>query len=193
MVKREEITVAVKHAGTVAPYLFDTECRWCTGRGAGTLSSSSFGSCVGLVLYGPRHKIGVVAHFSGSIGKNLRKARADTLEILRDVCPVLPGVWNAWVFGGRSLSDIGLHTGTRPMTKSLMDAIRETIRTNPYIPINVIASQLTAPEMRPGTYVGHGAVQLDLSDGSVSWPDDSSASSDASSGGSKQKYTNPYL
>jgi hypothetical protein len=166
--------MSVKHMGNVAPYLHDTECRWCTGSANGVLSSTSFGSCVGLVLYGPRHQIGMVAHYSGSLGhpQHEDKVRADTQEILRGVCPVLPGIWDGWVFGGESLMEnTEIRTNTQGQTRNLIDLVREEIAHNPYIPINIIASRRTVPEMQDGQYIGHKGVSLDLATGQVTWDD----------------------
>ena len=95
--------MAVRFMGTNAPYRFlqPDECTWCFGNNGETLTSSGFGSCVGLVLHSDRHNMGVVAHYAGGLGKGgakRRQARNDTQEILRAVCPVLPGIWKAWVF-----------------------------------------------------------------------------------------------
>jgi hypothetical protein len=165
--------MAIKHEGNSAPYKFDIECRWCTGAGAGTLGSKSFGSCVGLVLYSPIHRIGVVAHYAGSLGnpKYIEKAKKDTLEILRDVCPISPGIWKAWVFGGVSLNPKSEHsTSTVQQTKALINAIRQELKTNQYIPVNLLRKnpEYQEPEMQDA-YVGHSEVSLDLATGKVTW------------------------
>jgi hypothetical protein len=167
--------MARKHPGNTAPYSLAGECTWCTGVGAGTLSSSSFGSCVGLALFSPQHRIGVVAHYPGGLGlpKKRTVVHTDTMEILRAVCPVRPGIWKAWVFGGISLSSKSksdLSTTTVPMTKALIDAVRHELKMNPYIPVNVLRNnpQYQEPEMTNG-YVGHSEVRLDLQAGTVAW------------------------
>lgn len=165
--------MASRKSGNTAPYSLAGDCTWCTGVDTGALSSSSFGSCVGLALFSPQHRIGVVAHYPGSMGlpKNRTVVHTDTLEILRAVCPVQPGIWKAWVFGGVSLSPNSEHiTSTVPMTKALIDAVRDELRMNPYIPVNVLKNhaEYQEPEMKDG-YVGHGAVRLDLQTGKVTW------------------------
>jgi hypothetical protein len=166
--------MASKQNGNTAPYSFSGECTWCTGVGQGSLSSSSFGSCVGLAMFSPQHGIGVVAHYPGSLGlpKHRAVVHTDTMEILRDVCPVQPGIWKAWVFGGASLApNSDYNTSTVPMTKALIDAVRHELKMNPYIPVNVLKNspQFQEPEMTGG-YIGHKAVRLDLQTGKVTWP-----------------------
>lgn len=171
--------MAVRYMGDYAPYnakanLFGPQCTWVTGSATGVLRSDSFGSCVGLVLFGPNHGIGVVAHFAGSFGAlpHRAAAEADTQEILRAVCPVQPGIWDGWVFGGKSLRESpDIATTTRPMTRALIDLIRRQLLINPYIPVNRLASRRTQPEMRDGEYVGHAGVSLDLATGKVTWQD----------------------
>lgn len=168
--------MAVRFMGTSAPYRFRDECTWCYAVNAGTLTSTGFGSCVGLVLHSDRHDMGVVAHFSGSLGKGgakRRQARNDTQEILRAVCPVLPGIWKAWVFGGKSLRmDSQLEaTSVEQLTKPLIDLVREQLRINPYIPINSVRANRTDPEMQDGVYVGHRGVALNVATGAVTWDD----------------------
>lgn len=165
--------MAYKAPDNKAPYRFKDECTWCTGSGSGQLYSLGFGSCVGMVLYGPKQKIGVVAHYSGSLGsaKFIHLVAPDTLEILRAVCPIGPGMWKAWVFGGKSLekhSDIA--STTIDDTKRLIDTVRSTLKTNKYIPINMLPNnpEYNEPEMTT-KYVGHDAVYLDLATGKVSW------------------------
>ena len=180
--------MAVRHDGNVAPYIpsHGPECTWCTGRDQGTLQSDSYNSCVGMVLYGPNHKIGVVSHFSGSMGLNLGQAGSDVLEILRDVCPIAPGLWLAWVFGGISLREKPQPDSVAGLTKPLMNTIRATLKTNPYIPINMqLAIRLANPkvfrfkdnpwkaqELQPDSYVGHKGVRLNLTTGQVTYVDD---------------------
>ncbi|MEA2562946.1 MAG: hypothetical protein QOH06_4450 [Acidobacteriota bacterium] len=167
--------MAVKHEGNKAPYLFDIECRWCCGKDYGVIYSRSFGSCVGLVLYSPKHKIGVVAHYSGSLGMKAsrQKVANDTQEILRAVCPISPGVWKAWVFGGTSLftkkEDHATAT-VETMTKPLIVAIRQELKYNKYFPINLPpnAPGYQEPEMTT-EYVGHAGVDLDVATGKITW------------------------
>ena len=165
--------MAYKAPGTKAPYRFKDECTWVTGKDAGELSSTGYGSCVGLVLYGPRHRIGVVAHYSGSLGtkKFIHTVEPDTLEILRDVCPLLPGIWKAWVFGGKSLEKHSqIATKTIDSTKALIDEVRRVLKGNKYIPINMLPNhpEFKEPEMTTA-YVGHDSVKLDLASGTVIW------------------------
>lgn len=165
--------MAIKHPGNKAPYLFDDECRWCTGSNNEILTSNSFGSCAGLVLFSPKHHIGVVAHYAGGLGhkKFRRKVSVDTQEILRNVCPISPGIWKAWVFGGVSLTKNTEHrTATEGQTKALIDAIRHELLINKYIPINSLKNnpEFQKPEMTDG-YVGHSAVFLDVGTGVVRW------------------------
>jgi len=178
--------MAIRYLGNLAVYEHN-KCTWCTGTTAGILRSTSFASCVGLVLYGPTQKIGVVAHYSGSLGHDNRKRRVhdDTQEILRAVCPISPGIWDAWVFGGISLQKN--FTGslmTVVQTKSLIDTIRKELKENKYIPINLLRSRRTSPEMNDETYVPHGEVSLNLADGKVTWGD---------SGENEKSGTNPYI
>ncbi len=177
--------MATKYEGLEAPWVPDI-CTWCTGKDVGTLFSDSFNSCAGMVLYGPTHRIGVVAHFSGSMGTMLPQVRNDVLEILRDVCPIAPGFWNGWVFGGKSLLEKVKHDNVEKMTKPLMDTIRATMKTNPYIPINLQLelrllyprkfgmrpNPFSAKELQPNSYEGHKGVRLNLANGAISYVDD---------------------
>ena len=143
-----------------------------------------------MVLYGPTQKIGVVSHFSGSMGKELDRAGADVLEILREVCPISPGLWKGWVFGGISLKEkLDIRDTVATMTIPLIDRIRETLRRNPYIPVNLplLARQLASPKqqfmmkpnkiytakemnlLKPQDYEGHRGVKLNLATGAVAW------------------------
>lgn len=167
--------MAKRHLGNTAPYLFDNECRWCFGDNGETLRSTSFGSCVGMVLYSPRHNMGVVAHYSGSLGakKFHDKVCTDTQEILRSVCPVLPGIWLGWVFGGVSLMKNSGHATTtvEKLTIPLIDLVRDQLRINPYIPINSVKKNRIDPEMQDRKYVGHKGVALNVATGTVTWND----------------------
>jgi hypothetical protein len=175
--REEWETLAFKSSTNTAPYRINDECTWCAGKMAGTLSSKGYGSCVGMVLFSPVHRLGVVAHFSGSLGNEKfgDQASKDTLEILREVCPVQPGIWKAWVFGGESLKKKTDHiTSTLDQTKKLMDTVRTELKKNPYIPCNLLrnSEQFKDPEMclTPGEpYIGHNAVTLDLETGKVKW------------------------
>lgn len=183
--------MAVRYMGTSAPYRFQPECTWCMATGQGTIGSTSFGSCVGMVLWSPDHHIGVVAHFSGSMGSPNYHARvqADVLEILCCVCPVSPGMWVGWVFGGVSLAGTfsELASTAFGQTRTLIDLVRATIRTNPYIPINLMRSRRIAPEMQDGTYIPHKGVRLDVANGQVAW-DDTGISAP-----SQKPTKNPYI
>ena len=182
--------MARKVPGTVAPYEGKPECTWCTGKDVGILESDCFNSCVGMVLYDMKHKIGVVAHFSGSMGDNLLQAQNDVIEILKDVTPISPGLWKGWVFGGISLVDkYDMRDTVKRYTIPLMDTVRNTLRTNRYVPVNLplLARQLAtprqlfsmkpntkykAPEMnllKPENYESHYGVKLNLASGTVQW------------------------
>jgi len=173
--------------GLDATYI-DGRCTWVMADGNGTLTSNSFGSCVGLALWGPRHQRGVVAHFAGGLAMNLPSVRRYTLEILRQACPVQPGIWHGWVFGGVSIHPGSCHitsTGDK-LTKPLMSTVREALRTNPYIPVNVArrAAERRGLETDDSLFVAHSAVALDVSNGAISWP---AVASVAASGGSADK------
>ncbi|MEJ8857538.1 hypothetical protein WKW79_23405 [Variovorax robiniae] len=162
-----------RRTGLDAPYVEGT-CTWVMADGVGVLTSSSFGSCVGLALYGPRHHRGVVAHFAGELGRDTEKSGRYAMEILREACPVLRGPWTGWVFGGSSLnrgSDIITTTGDK-LTKPLIDAVRKALHGNRYIPINVLrnAAEQRAPETQAGKYPYHSAVALDVATGKITYP-----------------------
>ena len=170
--------MAVKFENNKAPYRFLDECTWCTANSAGTLSSTGFGSCVGMALFSPVHRIGVVAHFAGALGNRKKygnHAETDTLEILRDVCPVQPGIWKAWVFGGASISkDTDLIASTVEDTEGLIDTVRQTLKTNPYIPFNLLHNNKEWQEMEMSLaqgkpYSSHKSVKLILETGKVQW------------------------
>jgi hypothetical protein len=129
------------------------------GKDAGELVSTSFGSCVGLVLWCEDTKEGIVAHYSGSLGhaKFQDQAKADTQEIL------LKGgtagrAWKAWVFGGVSLAKgTDLIASSLGQTTALIDLVREgTPATGGF------AHQIDG-------HPGHGSVRLDLATGEVSF------------------------
>src|SRR5262245_60356645 len=112
-------SVAEYNPGAVTP-----ECTWVTARTVGKIKSESYASCVGMVLYSLDHHIGVVAHFSGSL--STPQIRLDVAEILRAVCPLGPGVWKGWVFGGASLkSGQAEDSTTIQRTKEIVDIIRD--------------------------------------------------------------------
>jgi hypothetical protein len=148
--------------GATAPYdvlALKPECTWVMGQGTGQLGSTSFGSCVGLVLWCEETKEGIVAHYSGSLGhaKFQDRAKADTQEIL------LKGgtsgkAWKAWVFGGVSLAKgTDLIASSLDQTKALIDLVRDgTPATGGF------AHQIDG-------YPGHGSVSLDLATGAVSF------------------------
>ena len=158
--------MAKKCEGGNAKYEFGEETYWCTGAGEGTLESSSFGSCVGLVLFDPQRNIGMVAHYSGSLGKEKyqQKVRDDTHEILETVCPNRTGNWNGWLFGGTSLESksassgslagLDLGTSTVEQTKNLMKTVREQLQTEK-MPVT----------WKSEGYPSYKAVKLDLSTG----------------------------
>jgi hypothetical protein len=172
--------MALKYMGDMAPWL-DPECTWCTGTAPAVLTSTAFASCVGLVLYDRARRTGVVAHYAGGLGTDRFGAKVinDTQEILRSVCPVSPGIWDGWIFGGESLikggntamntMDLTFHT--KNTTEGLINLIRYEIKHNKYIPINLLPSRLTDPEMQDNTYIGHRGVRLDLATGKVTWDD----------------------
>lgn len=106
-----------------------TTTAWCKTPVNDRIISSSFGSCVGLVLWA-KGKGGAVAHFPGTLGD---KAYAD--QVVSDTVDVLAGLnmstgtgWTMWVFGGSSLS-IGsdFSTSTTLMTQSLIKKVREVV------------------------------------------------------------------
>jgi hypothetical protein len=175
--------------GLDATYV-DGRCTWVMAEGNGVLTSNSFGSCVGLALWGPRHQRGVVAHFAGGLGINLRNVKRYTVEILREACPVQPGIWHGWVFGGVSIHPGSCHiTSTgETLTKPLMRAVREALQGNPYIPVNVArrAAERRAVEADDSQFIAHSAVALDVSTGTITWP---AVASVAASGGSADKVT----
>jgi hypothetical protein len=163
--------MATKYTKGVAPYMFDAATSWCDGTGTGQLSSKGFGSCVGLVLYCPSTTIGAVAHFSGSLGKPVHQetARKDAEQILLSLRTAEPLNWNAWLFGGDSLSKtsssastisaLDLKTGTVEQTKALMDIVRKALDDDGHF----------AFTYRTEGYPGHSAVVLNLADGTVAF------------------------
>ncbi|MBW6400562.1 hypothetical protein KPL78_22070 [Roseomonas sp. HJA6] len=146
--------------GSMAPYnvlSLTHECTWVMGSTAGTLGSTSFGSCVGLVLWCPATKEGVVAHYAGSLGHPTHQAQArdDTQEILLKA-GTAGKAWNAWVFGGMSLSSGTLLSASSVgQTKQLIDLVRAEL-SGP----NGFTHQLDG-------YPGYGKVSLDLATGEV--------------------------
>jgi hypothetical protein len=90
---------------------------------------------------------------------------------LRSVCPVQPDIWDGWVFGGKSLNPLadGSTPGVRQQTCGLIDLVRETMRTNPYIPVNRLPSRLIVSEMRNDQYLPHYGVNLNVATGVVTW------------------------
>ncbi|WP_444921706.1 hypothetical protein ACJJID_04770 [Microbulbifer sp. CnH-101-G] len=181
--------MAVRLGGGYAAYRFRPECTWVTGTNAGTLRSDGYGSCVGLVLYsGAPRKIGVVAHFSGSM--QVQQVRDDAFEIMAAVCPIAPGrKWRGWVFGGVSLNGNSSHqtmsgNGSSLIhTRALIDTVRGVLEFNRMFDVNFNISNLEKfnfnsqgvfSEMnlrRGGNYVGHQGVKLDLASGRVTWDD----------------------
>ncbi|WDE00170.1 hypothetical protein [Thalassomonas actiniarum] len=164
--------------GTVAEYSHETECTWVTATNLGTLSSGSFGSCAGLVLWEPKHSTGMVAHFSGSMRP--AQVREDTLEIMRTICPIGPGYFKAWVFGGVSLQPKSEHGAmTMAHTKKMIDAIKGALNDNPWFDVNDNYPKTDKFEMmmtqemqlHKKVYVGHSGVALDVQTGQVSWED----------------------
>lgn len=131
-------------------------CRWVKGKGAGTLESHSFGSCVGLVLWSPKHLIGVVAHYSGSMGH--AHATTDTLEILKQVCPVSPGIWHARIFRGSEANPNVAWGVTSSTSRLTMEGVIDGVKQNPYFPCQ-----------RRIEGQGHEGVRLTLATGLVSW------------------------
>lgn len=163
--------MATFYNGPNAPYMFGPETSWCSGTGAGTLRSRGFGSCVGLVLYCPSSAVGAVAHFSGSLGEatNQQTARNDADQILLALRPVVATPWNAWVFGGTSLSKtnsststldaLDLGTSTVDQTKALIDIVRAALDAD---------AQYQIAYQTDG-YPGHSSVSLDLASGAVTF------------------------
>ena len=145
------------------------ETTWCTGSIGGTLGSTSYGSCVGLVLYNPITKAGAVAHFPGSLGapQYRNTVGVDADQILDDVLPVpVQGQWHLWIFGGESLTKSSEHFSSAiPQTQWLLDFVRRKARTR-------LIGNLrpgSEPEMQPIGYVGHKGVNLNLADGKITW------------------------
>jgi len=186
--------MAVRLGGGYAAYRFRPECTWVTGNNAGELRSDGYGSCVGLVLYsGAPRKIGVVAHFSGSM--QAPQVRADALEIMAAVCPIAPGrKWRGWVFGGVSLNGSSSYQtmsgngSSLRHTQALIDEVRSVLNFNRMFDVNFNISNLeqftfisqgvfSEMSLRQGdNYVGHQGVKLDLATGKVTWDDRSHGS-----------------
>jgi chemotaxis receptor (MCP) glutamine deamidase CheD len=110
------------------------------GKTTQVLTSDSYGSCVGLVLYQPLFQAGMVAHFPGSLGtmNNLPTAEADAREILKalfeDGSPYgiknrsKDAKWTAWVFGGISLAGgEGSDASSVSSTKALIACVRSAL------------------------------------------------------------------
>ncbi|WP_299587394.1 hypothetical protein [uncultured Microbulbifer sp.] len=181
--------MAVQLGGGYAAYRFRPECTWVTDNNAGELRSDGYGSCVGLVLYsGAPRRIGVVAHFSGSM--QAPQVRADALEIMAAVCPLAPGrKWRGWVFGGVSLngnSSFQTMSGNGSSlrhTQALIDEVRSVLNFNRMFDVNFNISNLekftftsqgvfNEMSLRQGdNYIGHQGVKLDLASGKVTWDD----------------------
>ncbi|AWF81985.1 hypothetical protein BTJ40_14760 [Microbulbifer sp. A4B17] len=181
--------MAVRLGGNYAQYRFRPECTWVTGNNAGVLRSDGYGSCVGLVLYsGAPRRIGVVAHFSGSM--QAPQVRADALEIMAAVCPIAPGRnWRGWVFGGVSLNGsssfqtLSSNGSSFHRTKTLIDQVRAVLNFNRMFDVNynipgpekyTLSTQGVLREMylQPGNnYIGHQGVNLNLANGRVTWDD----------------------
>ncbi|BDG74754.1 hypothetical protein [Roseomonas fluvialis] len=154
-----------------APYLFDADTSWCTGDTSGELQSKGFGSCVGLVLWCSSTKVGMVAHFSGSLGEPTyhQKARDDAKEILLAMVATPKAEWDAWVFGGTSLATastskstldaLDLKTSTKGQTETLIDLVRDELGKD---------ANFDIAEHVAG-YEGHSAVKLDLASGAVTF------------------------
>jgi hypothetical protein len=154
-----------------APYLFDADTSWCAGQSSGELHSKGFGSCVGLVLWCSTTKVGMVAHFSGSLGKPIHhgKARDDAKEILLAMVATPKAEWDAWVFGGTSLATastskstldaLDLNTSTKGQTETLIDLVRDELAKDANFDI----------AERIAGYEGHSAVKLDLASGTVTF------------------------
>ena len=166
--------MAKECVGGVAPYNPSEQplkgpplCTYCVGSGSGTLSSTSYASCVGLVLYHKESATGVVAHFPGSMGaeKWHDLARTDTLEILAKVA-AHGGAWKSWVFGGASLAEKPLPS-TAPNTKALIDLIRDKLDDESWGQSTSPAKKVT--HQLGGGYVGYRGVTLNLADGKVTF------------------------
>lgn len=147
---------------TQAPYKWgEDECTYVIGSGEVTLGSTSFGSCVGLVMHCPATGEGVVAHFSGSLGNESTypgKAVADTKEILNRCSS--SSSWNVWVFGGDSIAkNAFFETTAMKQTKNLVDLIRDTLDKS---------SGYTFAYKTSG-HPGHYGVQLNCKTGEVTW------------------------
>ena len=136
------------------------ECNWKMRKfdEVGCLESSSFSSCVGLVIYDQETKTGVVAHYSGSLGINgLGTAEEETKKII-NACKKA-GLKNckARIFGGASLNDLLDTRGTVKTTLLLRKKIRDVVSST-----DCISEVIVEPK-------GHKEVTLDLRTGKVSF------------------------
>ena len=109
-----------------------TECHWCTGTSGAVLSSSSFNSCVGLVLhrgFGEQFA-GAVAHFPGTMGGSRSYTRADIkaiFEKLEELYGVTASPWKAWIFGGMNLDVTGDSPSSQKLTTNLLGFVRKAL------------------------------------------------------------------
>jgi hypothetical protein len=168
--------VAQKNVGgTDAPYDPmdpNPDTTWCNSVGvahAVDLSSTGFGSCVGLVLYDPVNHQGAVAHFPGSLGNQQQHATAhgDVALILADVCPApVAANWKVWIFGGESLLPSGISAAI-PQTRRLIGLVRADVRA--HLGGNLVPESALEPETQAFSFVGHCGVTLTLANGKITW------------------------
>jgi len=184
--------MAQKDGGATAPYRplslnLNPPTTWCNGVAPGgvvpvpagafptaTLSSTGFGSCVGLVMYSPSNHQGAVAHFPGSLGATqyALTVQNDVAQILQDVCPAPVQLdWKVWIFGGESLIASGQDSGAISQTKALIDLVRNAVRAH-LVPQGGGQAHLlpgAEEETQSDSYVGHTGVTLTLANGTVEW------------------------
>jgi hypothetical protein len=180
--------MALLFDGSMAPYRHRTECTWVYGKGTGTIGSTSYGSCVGLVLFRPLGNAGAVAHFAGSMGAPDEKHRveSDVDEIVGRCRDGTHGEeeWQAWVFGGTSLAQGGHDSSTKMLerSRSLLDTVRAALP-------SVARWRALKIELKNQGYPGYLGVKLNLGTGKIAWE----TSGTSNTGDSGKKKTSPYL
>jgi hypothetical protein len=161
------------------PLLQNPPTSWCNSAGnanAVTLSSTSFGSCVGLVLWNPATYRGAVAHFPGRFGhvQYQQRVQQDVAQILADIIPApVAADWKTWIFGGESLGSSGADSGATTQTRALIDLVRNDVRA--YLVGHLVEAHLE-PETVLNSYVGHRGVTLTLANGTITWEEPRGAS-----------------
>lgn len=168
----------------IAIYRNQTECTCGYRTDTGTVRSSSFGSCVGLVLYRKSSKAGAVAHFSGSMGHkdHLETARADVRTIMLNVAhgSTDSETWLCWIFGGTSLRKDTDFSGSsvQKQTKTLIDTVRHEVSKQ---------ANIFAVAMQIEGYEGHSGVTLDVASGELTWEDSTPSKGAQEVGGKKER------